>query len=197
MGHNATVQIIVYAPNGRARPCRAAMIAFRNGTLSNLINRISTDGRAISSPIHKMSLRYGCPTMTASEFNFGILTDTETLTQWQNNYPLIQRLHCEQQWLWRPHLLPPTSVVKHFRTCGYSALESLRIADCSTYWSAHGCSCTSRRRTPTVFAPKPTQRDHRHDNNSTSLLPPRATMPALPVAHLPALPPSNLQHIQP
>ena len=71
------------------------------------------------------------------------------------------------------------------------------IADCSTYWSAHGCSCTSRRRTPTVFAPKPTQRDHRHDNNSTSLLPPRATMPALPVAHLPALPPSNLQHIRP
>jgi hypothetical protein len=35
--------------------------------------------------------------MTATEFNFGILTDTETLTQWQNNYPLIQRLHCEQQ----------------------------------------------------------------------------------------------------
>ena len=53
MGHNATVQIIVYAPHGRVRPCRAAMIAFRNGTLSNLINRISTDGRAISPPIHE------------------------------------------------------------------------------------------------------------------------------------------------
>ena len=79
MGHNATVQIIVYAPNGRARPCRAAMIAFRNGTLSNLINRISTDGRAISPPIHKMSLREGCPTMTATEFNFGILTEQQWL----------------------------------------------------------------------------------------------------------------------
>ena len=75
-----------------------------------------------------MSLRDGSATMTATEFNFGILTDTETLTQWQHNYPLIQRLHCEHQWLWRPHLLPPTSLVKHFRSCGYSQHESLHIA---------------------------------------------------------------------